>query len=88
MDDLIGDRGAPALINALTEATELTDIHKGLSRLPDPHIIPKLGQFVGGAVMLQDETAAANQPRNVGFEMASECNRLRLFCRSVQGETG
>jgi hypothetical protein len=69
IDDLIALRGAPSLISVLTESTEFVDIHSGLSRAADLHMVPKLKQFVGGAAMLQDETVAANQPRNVGFEL-------------------
>jgi hypothetical protein len=69
IEDLIALRGPQSLISALTESMEFVDIHRGLSRASDLHIVPKLKQFVGGAVMLQDETIAANHPRNIGFEL-------------------
>jgi hypothetical protein len=69
IDDLIARRGAPSLINALSESTEFVDIHTGLSRASDLHMVRKLRQFVRGAKMLRDETTAANQARNLGFEL-------------------
>jgi hypothetical protein len=71
INELIALRGIPPLINALTESTEFIDIHTGLSRAADLHMVPKLKQFCRGADMLRDETTAANQnqPRNVGFEL-------------------
>jgi hypothetical protein len=59
----------PSLINALTESIDFVDIHNGLSRASDLHMLPKLRQFVRGAKMLRDKTKAANQPRTIGFEM-------------------
>ena len=48
----------------MAQASEFVDIHSGLSRLPIPHVQEKLRDFVGGAVMLEDETAKLNHPRN------------------------
>jgi hypothetical protein len=69
IDDLITLRGSRVLFNAMAQASEFVDIHSGVSRLPSPHVEEKLRDFVGGAVMLEDETLKLNHPRNVGFEL-------------------
>lgn len=68
--NLITRRGYARLLNSLIEATELMDIHEGLSVIPaNSSLIARLQKFLSGSEMLVHEKSPANVARSTGFEL-------------------
>src|SRR5437868_8131562 len=78
IDQLIRARSLPRLVNAIIQASEFIDIHVGLRGLSQTEeLTNRLRDFVGGCAMLTDETANANRPRNIGFELLIAASAAR-----------
>jgi hypothetical protein len=70
IDALTARRSFGHLVNAITQAAEFIDIHRGLAHMSETaDLASRLRTFVGGCAILSDETAEANAPRNIGFEL-------------------
>src|SRR6202049_3213552 len=68
--ELTARSGHARLLNSLVEATELMDIHEGLSMIqPSSGLIARLEIFLCGPEMLVDEKSPANVARSIGFEL-------------------
>lgn len=70
IDALVEERGLLSIVNAIGRATEFEDIWVGLRNSNDPQLRERLKTFVGGVILLSDETTDGNRPRNIGFELS------------------
>lgn len=71
VDELLRLRDFSTLINSCHEASELSNIFKGLVSLADQSIVKKLQEFIKGPVSCLKENASSssNRGRNIAFEL-------------------